>query len=142
MFTLLIICFSVLCAHSKSNPWELNKLYKNQIIELEGINFGSDQSVLSADIKIAIEELKTFLLNNETVVIELQGHTNSVPPHLYCDELSQQRANAIRDYLIDQGVNPYNLKAKGYGKRKPVASNNTNSGRKSNQRVDVQILSL
>ena len=98
MFTFLIICFSVLCAYSNSNPWELDKLYKNQIIELEEINFGADQSVLTSNSKVAIEQLKIFLLDNETVVIELQGHTNNFPPHLYCDELSQLGADSIRDY--------------------------------------------
>ena len=142
MFTLLIICFSVLSAQSSTNPWDVNKLQKNQIVELEGVNFGADQTVLTSESKIAIEQLKTFLLKNKSVVVELQGHTNSIPPSAYCDKLSQQRADAIRDYLIDEGVNPKNIIAKGMGKRYPLASNSTTTGRTTNQRVDVQIVSL
>ena len=142
LFTFLLVCLAILNAQSSTNPWDLNKLSEGQIIELEDIDFEMDAANLSENSKVALDRLKVFLLNNKSVVIELQGHTNGMPPHKYCDELSSKRAETVRDYLINEGVRPDKLVAKGYGKRKPRASNLSPFGRKYNQRVDVKILSL
>jgi len=142
LFTLLIVCFSILNAQSSTNPWEINKLTKGQVIELEGVQFEMDATSLSAESKVSLDKLKTFLLNNKSVVVELQGHTNGIPPHKYCDALSSKRAESVRDYLIGEGISPDKLVAKGYGKRLAKASNLHAAGRTSNQRVDVKILSL
>lgn len=142
IITFLLVCFAILNAQSTTNPWDLNKLSEGQIIELEDIQFEMDATILSDDCKVALDKLKTFLISNKSVSIELQGHTSGTPPHKYCDALSSKRAEAVRDYLIGEGVSPNKLIAKGYGKRVPKASNLSAVGRKSNQRVDVKILSL
>ena len=142
LFTFLVVCFSVFNAQGATNPWELNNLKKGQVIELEGIQFDMDAAILSDESKKSLEKLKAFLLNTESAVIELQGHTNGIPSHEYCDALSSKRAEAVRNYLIDEGVSPDKLIAKGYGKRLPIASNLNALGREANQRVDAKVISL
>jgi outer membrane protein OmpA-like peptidoglycan-associated protein len=82
------------------------------------------------------------MLENGKIVIEVGGHTNNVPPDEYCDRLSTARAKAVADYLAAKGIDPKRVLFKGYGKRKPVASNTTPEGRVLNQRVEIKILSL
>ena len=142
IFTFVFACFSFVVAQSATNPWDINKLSEGQIVELSDVHFDVDETIFSSDSKVSLDRLVGFLKDNKSVVIEVQGHTNSIPPQKYCDELSEKRAQAVREYLISAGVDASRLVAVGYGKRNPIASNNTAEGRNSNQRVDVKILSL
>ncbi|MDF1699411.1 MAG: OmpA family protein [Saprospiraceae bacterium] len=125
-----------------SNPWVLEKLYVGQIIELNEIEFEMDQASLNDSSKKSLSTLGEFLIANKSVKIEIGGHTSSIPSHEYCDKLSNDRAQSVRDYLISLGISPENIVAKGYGKRAPKYSNHSSFGRKSNQRVNVTILAL
>ena len=89
-----------------------------------------------------LEELADFLKYNNTVRIEIGGHTNGIPAHEYCDALSEKRAKTVADYLIDKGVPQSSIEYKGYGKRDPVASNKSVAGRALNQRVEITILQI
>lgn len=142
LFTLALICFSISQAKSTSNPWELDKLSIDQVIEMPEIQFEMDEATLTESSLDALVELKNFLLTNDAVVIELQGHTNNVPSSDYCDALSTKRAEAVKMYLETEGVNPNQLIAKGYGKRNPISSNLTPEGRSTNQRVAAKIVTL
>lgn len=62
---------------------------------------------------------------NPNVIVEIGGHTNGIPSHEYCDRLSTERAKAIVDYLSNKGIARKRLQYKGYGKRNPVDTNNT-----------------
>jgi OmpA-OmpF porin, OOP family len=74
--------------------------------------------------------------------VELQGHTDSSGTDAYNLKLSQQRADQVRDYLIQSvAVPPQQLVAKGYGESLPVASNTTVEGRSVNRRVVMLVLS-
>ena len=126
----------------ENNPWILEDLQVDQIIELKGIKFDMDQSQLNEDSKKSLLALANFLNENESVQIELRGHTNSIPPHDYCDKLSKSRSLSVKEYLVSSGVNPNNINAVGYGKRNPKYSNSDSQSRKLNQRVEVKILSL
>ena len=80
--------------------------------------------------------------DNPGSVIEVGGHTNGIPSHEFCDQLSTERAKAVAQFLVDKGLPASRLTYKGYGKRKPVASNNTPDGRARNQRVEIKIVRL
>jgi OOP family OmpA-OmpF porin len=71
--------------------------------------------------------------------VEVAGHTDSVGSDAYNQKLSEGRAKAVVDYFVSQGVPADRLKAVGYGKTKPVASNKTEEGRAQNRRVELQI---
>jgi OOP family OmpA-OmpF porin len=67
------------------------------------------------------------------------GYTDRIGSDAYNQQLSERRAKAVMDYFIGEGVAPDRLKAVGYGKSKPVASNATEEGRAQNRRVELHI---
>ena len=91
-----------------------------------------------------LDDIFLFLDNNEDIEVEIQGHTNGNRgiTHEYCDNLSTSRAKMVASYLATKGIDVERLKFKGYGKRKPIASNRTKEGRTRNQRVEIKILSI
>jgi len=125
-----------------TTPWVLKDLHVGQTIDLEGLQFEDDEFELNESSKNSLSSLVDFLIANPTVRIEIGGHTNSMPPHEYCDQLSNKRAQSVREYLVSKGINPKNIEAKGHGKRSPKSSSYSSTGRKSNQRVDVRIVEL
>ena len=102
--------------------------------------FEANKSEIREDSYEVLAEVVNFLQENEDVVIEVGGHTNGTPKHEWCDSLSRIRAKEVAQYLNKKGVRGSQLQFKGYGKRKPIADNNTKSGRKKNQRVEIKIL--
>jgi OOP family OmpA-OmpF porin len=65
----------------------------------------------------------------------IEGHTDSNGADAYNQRLSEQRAKAVRDYMVSMGIDPARLEAKGYGESQPVADNATPEGRAQNRRV-------
>ena len=118
------------------------QLQSGQTIRMEQLRFEADSSSLNESCLPVLNELYDFLSENGGIVIEIGGHTNSTPPDEFCDRLSTARAKSVADYLISKGIAPQRVAYKGYGKRKPIASNSTAEGRKMNQRVEVKILKL
>ena len=118
------------------------ELRAGQVVRVEKLFFKADSSAVSPASEPVLEELYDFLEANEDIVIEVGGHTNGQPPHAYCDWLSQERAEAVVEYLVRRGIGRQRLFAKGYGKRKPVATNKTPTGRRRNQRVEIKVLSI
>jgi len=83
-----------------------------------------------------------FLTNNPGVRIEIGGHTDAVGNDASNQVLSEQRAKSVTAYLVTNKVDAARLESKGYGKTKPVASNETEAGRAMNRRTEFSILSV
>jgi outer membrane protein OmpA-like peptidoglycan-associated protein len=83
--------------------------------------------------------LVTFLQKYPERRVLIEGHTDSVGSEAYNLDLSQRRADAVRDFLLQNGVNAAQLTTRGYGKASPVASNDTAEGRQQNRRVELII---
>ncbi len=120
---------------------DATQLKAGETLRIENLYFLADSSNFTPESVPVLEDVYNFLKQNPKVVVEIGGHTNSIPPHYYCDKLSTARAKAVADYLIAKGIEPERVKYKGYGKRKPIATNETPEGRKKNQRVEIKILS-
>jgi outer membrane protein OmpA-like peptidoglycan-associated protein len=75
-----------------------------------------------------------------TMQVEIAGYTDSVGTRQYNQALSQQRSNAVRDYLVDHGIARERIAAKGYGTDSPIASNSTDEGRAQNRRVEFVVI--
>ena len=73
--------------------------------------------------------------------IEISGHTDNTGSAATNESLSQQRASAVVAYLVTKGINTSRLTAKGYGSKKPIASNESESGRQQNRRTEFKITS-
>ncbi len=96
-----------------------------------------------------IEEKSYALLDNVVAVlvahpeikkIVIEGHTDSRGSAVQNHRLSRERADAVRNYLIERGVSPARVTAEGYGEERPVAPNETEEGREKNRRVDFRIV--
>jgi OOP family OmpA-OmpF porin len=72
--------------------------------------------------------------------IEVGGHTDNVGNDAANQKLSEQRANAVREFLIAKGIDGTRIVAKGYGETKPIATNETEEGRAQNRRTEVTVL--
>ena len=100
------------------------------------VNFDFDSAVVKEQYFNDLGELAAFLKRFEDLQVDVEGHTDSVGPDDYNQQLSQRRAQAVVDMLVNQyGIAASRLEAKGYGETRPVASNDTAEGRAENRRV-------
>jgi OmpA-OmpF porin, OOP family len=109
-------------------------------VVLEGVNFETDSSVLTGDSKPILDKVAAGLREHPRVRVELQGYTDSTGSARHNLGLSERRADAVRAYLVSQGVLSSQLSAKGYGETNPIASNATAEGRAKNRRVVMHVL--
>lgn len=115
---------------------------KGQTLRMENILFEVDRSVIAKESYGPLNELVKFLQENPDIVIEIGGHTNGLCSDSFCDQLSTARAKVVSEYLAQRGISRNRLQYKGYGKRQPIAGNDTLEGRRKNQRVEVKILGM
>ena len=113
-----------------------------ETINLNRIYFQTDSTSMDPSSLPTVDELFEFLQENQNIVIEVGGHTNGIPTHEYCDQLSTERAKSVAQYLVDKGIPASQLRYKGYGKRNPIATNSTEEGRAKNQRVEIKVLEV
>jgi OmpA-OmpF porin, OOP family len=107
---------------------------------LDNVHFDFGKSSLRSESFPELEEVVGFLKNKEDIRIEIAGHTDNVGADADNLKLSQQRADAIRSYLLKKGIQAARVVAKGYGASQPVADNTTDNGRQLNRRTEVRIL--
>jgi outer membrane protein OmpA-like peptidoglycan-associated protein len=112
------------------------------VYRLNKLLFPADSARITRVAEGALVDLHRFLQKNSSITIEIGGHTNGLPSHSYCDNLSSARAQNVASYLIKKGIKKGRIRYKGYGKRKPVADNTTAKGRRMNQRVELTILTV
>jgi outer membrane protein OmpA-like peptidoglycan-associated protein len=87
-----------------------------------------------------LDEVALALQQHEEVEsVTIEGHTDNVGNPAFNRRLSQQRAAAVRDYLVKKGIVPERLEAKGFGAERPIAPNDTPKGREANRRVEFRI---
>ena len=107
---------------------------------MKNIFFETDQYVLKDESIAELTRLIVFLKENMGVSIEIRGHTDQVGTREYNDQLSLQRARSVYQYLIDHGIDEGRLQYHGYGFAMPVATNDTEEGRRMNRRTEFRIL--
>ncbi|MBD3638385.1 MAG: OmpA family protein [Crocinitomicaceae bacterium] len=107
---------------------------------LENLLFEYNSAYIYEESYPILNKLVDYLLTNNDSKFEISGHTDAIGSEEDNLKLSQDRADAVRDYLIEHGVNPDNIVAKGYGESKPVADNDTDEGRAKNRRTEVKKL--
>lgn len=114
---------------------------QQQSIVLLGVTFDTNSDQLMANARSLLVGTADALKGQQDLEVELAGHTDSIGIEEYNRELSQRRADSVRNYLIELGVSGDRLSAVGYGESKPVRSNETKEGRERNRRVEFNVLS-
>ncbi len=105
-------------------------------LEREKILFQSGSDVLTGASLESIEKIAALFEQYPDIDIEINGHTDSSGNSRTNLRLSQLRANAVRDYLVQQGITPERLTAYGFGDGVPIADNSTSAGRQLNRRIE------
>ena len=111
----------------------INKVFHN--LELE-----TGKAVIRESSFPSLDELVNLLKRKPTFKLLIDGHTDNVGGMTYNQKLSQERADAVKKYLTDKGVDNSRVIAKGYGMTKPIVSNETAAGRQKNRRVEFTIM--
>jgi outer membrane protein OmpA-like peptidoglycan-associated protein len=101
-----------------------------------------DKSIFTRESYQFLNDLVDFLRDNPDISIEVGGHSNGLCTDEYCIKISTDRAKAVVDYLVGKNISRSRLTYKGYGKKSPLASNETVEGRRKNQRVELKIISF
>lgn len=107
------------------------------------VNFEFNRSVLLPEAEPVLDAVGEVLTKYPTLQVEIGGHTDSIGPEAYNQQLSQARARSVLDYLTEQfGISLERLTAVGYGETRPVASNATPTGRTLNRRVEFSVIGV
>jgi outer membrane protein OmpA-like peptidoglycan-associated protein len=113
---------------------------RGMVLTLRGVFFEFGKATLRTESYPALAEAAQIMKNNPDIRVEIQGHTDSVGSDKANLTLSEKRAYAVMNWLVQfGGIDAQRLSAKGYGETRPVASNDTEEGRQLNRRVDFVI---
>ena len=107
------------------------------VVNMADVLFDTGKSDLREPAREALAKLSGIILNYPSLQLTIEGHTDSVGSTEYNQALSEKRADAVRDYLVSEGVEASKLSAQGLGKYHPVADNSTPAGRQKNRRVEI-----
>lgn len=108
-------------------------------VVLKNVYFNTDKYDLLNESKAELNKLAELLRANPTMKIEIGGHTDNIGNKTYNQKLSENRAKAVYDYLILQGIAAARLSYKGYGDTMPIADNATEQGRALNRRTEFKV---
>jgi outer membrane protein OmpA-like peptidoglycan-associated protein len=120
----------------------LEPVGEGQIMVLRNIFFETGKSDLKNESMAELSKLIEFLENNPELMIEISGHTDNVGPEEFNQKLSENRAKAVLDYLVEGKIKAPRLVYKGYGFLHPIQSNETGEGRAQNRRTEIKILEI
>jgi len=118
---------------------ETHETARGLIVNINDVLFDFNRYTLKPGAREKLAKVAGILLAYPGLKVQLEGHTDSVGSEEYNLKLSQERAGAVRDYLLSQGVPTATLTAIGLGKSHPVASNDTAAGRQQNRRVEMVV---
>jgi len=133
-----------LIGHEAGKPYDIAVLLQpieigNKVI-LNNIFFDTNKFDLKQESLAELQKLVDFLTVNPTLKIEISGHTDNVGNDQLNQTLSENRAKAVYQYLVDNKIDPTRLQYKGYGKTQPIATNDTDEGRAKNRRTEFKII--
>lgn len=110
-------------------------------IRLPRVEFELNSATLTPTSLSVLNGAADTLKRYSDITVEAEGHTDSTGAAAYNMNLSQQRAESVRDYIISQGVDASRITARGFGETSPIADNTTAEGRQSNRRVTLRLTS-
>ena len=109
-------------------------------VRMNNIFFDFGNSVLTPNSYPELNRVVKLMTENSEMEIEISGHTDNVGSNSFNLKLSDERANAVKKYLVTHKISANRIKAKGYGKDRPITSNDTDKGKQKNRRVEFTII--
>jgi outer membrane protein OmpA-like peptidoglycan-associated protein len=116
---------------------ETRESARGLIVNISDVLFDTGQYTLKPAAREKLARVSGIVLSHPGLKLEVEGHTDSVGGEEFNQNLSEKRAAAVRDFLLQQGVPINSVSARGFGKTMPAASNDTASGRQRNRRVEM-----
>ena len=107
------------------------------VANMSDVLFRSGSFELLPGARERLAKVSGIVLAYPTLHVAIEGHTDSIGSDDYNQQLSERRAQAVRDYFVQQGINSAAVEAHGYGKTEPIATNDTPEGRQQNRRVEL-----
>jgi outer membrane protein OmpA-like peptidoglycan-associated protein len=118
---------------------ETRDTVRGLIVNMSDVLFDTAQSTLKPGARERLTKVAEILKAHPELQIDIEGHTDSVGTDEYNQGLSERRAAAVKSFLATQGVPPQMMSAQGFGEDRPVASNESASGRQQNRRVELVV---
>ena len=109
------------------------------VVNMSDVLFDFNKYTLKPEAREKLAKVSGILLSYPNLKLQIEGYTDNIGSDEYNQKLSEERANAVRDYLTSQSVPPTNISATGYGKASPIADNSTAAGRAQNRRVQMVV---
>ncbi|MFZ5482889.1 MAG: TolC family outer membrane protein [Pseudomonadota bacterium] len=110
------------------------------VLELKGVTFALNSAQIAHEAYAVLDEAARILKANPKVTAEVSGHTDARNSDAFNQRLSERRAEAVMNYLVNQGVPAGQLTAKGYGESQPIADNASEAGMAKNRRVELRVI--
>lgn len=109
---------------------------------MANIFFESGKASLRTESISELDKIRDFLQNSPTIKIQINGHTDNIGKALYNKQLSRKRAESVKEYLVNNGIEAGRLTVMGYGQEKPLVSNDDEEeGRALNRRTEIEVVS-
>ena len=109
------------------------------VVNMGDVLFDISKADLRSEAQLALAKLSGIVLNYPSLHLSIEGYTDNTGTLEFNQSLSEKRADAVRDFLVAQGLDPNSLSATGFGPADPVADNKTTAGRQKNRRVEIVI---
>lgn len=107
---------------------------------LRGVTFEFNKATLTPDARSILDEVADELNARGDIKVEVDGHTDSRGSDSYNQQLSEGRADAVKAYLAERGIDPSRMTSQGFGETQPIADNETDEGRELNRRVELKVI--
>ena len=127
-----------IAAPAAPDPAQLQQRLRD-LLGRSGINFESGSAAITLESQVILDTASQSILSIPGVNVQIGGHTDNVGSPAGNQTLSEQRANAVLDYLVGKGVPAAQLTAVGFGQTQPIADNTTAEGRASNRRIEFTV---
>lgn len=118
---------------------ETTSTARGLIVSMSDVLFDTGQFTLRPTAREKLARISGILAIQPDLRIEVEGHTDSVGTTEFNQRLSEQRATAVRDYLVEQGIGAEFISARGFGEERPKVNNDTAAGRQQNRRVELVV---
>ena len=134
-----------LADHNPSEPYKLDiklqPVKTGESVVLKNIFFETGSADLKKESTVELNKLVSLLKENQNLKIEISGHTDNVGGEKENLALSENRAKAVYDFLVNAGIAATKLSYKGYGETRPISLNDTEEGRATNRRTEFTVIS-
>jgi OmpA-OmpF porin, OOP family len=121
-------------------PFYLDPIEVGTKVRLEKVFFDTNKTILRPESFEELDKVVDFMNENPGITIEIGGHTDDVGSDDYNKNLSQGRAEAVRQYVVDNGIDANRITALGYGESQPEVPNTSAENRQTNRRVEFKVL--